>query len=84
MRTRRRIVLTGEETERIMKSILSIFIAIVILILSCGSAYAPLAVRKVKTFPMIRVEFYPKTVDTLDRYEFVLVANQREIFETIY
>ena len=67
-----------------MKSILSIFIAIVIFLLACGSAYAPLAVRRVKTFPMIRVEFYPETGDTPDRYEFVLVANQREIFETVY
>ena len=67
-----------------MKSILSILIAVVIFLLSCGSVYAPLAVRKVKTFPMIRVEFYPNTGNTPDSYEFVLVSYQREIFETEY
>ena len=84
MRTLDKLVPSTKETERLMKSIMSILIAIVIFLLSCGSAYAPLAVRKVRTFPMIRIEFYPKTGNTPDSYEFVLVTYQRETFEAAY
>ena len=67
-----------------MKSILLILVAITVFLLTCAPAYAPLAVRKVMTFPMIKVEFYPSPGNTSDRYEFVFVTYQREIFETVY